>query len=106
MPVGISPEGGTCGGVGTVSRPRGPLSPFELGGGATISVTCVMDGRCHSVPDEELAIGIAHRGGQYAAVCGHVITPAPMVAPDGDLCPGCAERDASHRSRRGHRFRL
>jgi hypothetical protein len=86
---------------GTVSRPRGQPASSELGGDATIAVTCVVDGRCHSVPDEELAIGIARRGGQYAAVCGHVITPAPMVAPDGELCPACAERDASHRSRRG-----
>jgi hypothetical protein len=106
MPVGGRPEGWTCGGVGTVSRPRGQSGPSGLGGGSTISVTCVMDGRCHSVPDEEIAIGIAHRGGQYSAVCGHVVTPAPMVAPDGELCPVCAERDASHRSRRGFRFRL
>jgi hypothetical protein len=88
-----------------VNRPRGQSGPSGLGGGSTISVTCVMDGRCHSVPDEELAIGIAHRGGQYSAVCGHIVTPAPMVAPDGELCPVCAERDASHRSRRGARFR-
>jgi hypothetical protein len=88
-----------------VSRPRGQLGPSGAGAGSTISVTCVLDGRCHSVPDEELAIGIARRGGHYAAVCGHVVTPAPMVAPDGELCPMCAERDASHRSRRGIRFR-
>ncbi|MHA6619786.1 hypothetical protein [Pseudonocardia sp. DLS-67] len=89
-----------------MSRPRGQSGPTELvGNGSTISVTCVMDGRCHSVPDEELAIGIARRGGQYSAVCGHVVTPAPMVAPDGDLCPACAERDSSYRRRRGFRFR-
>jgi hypothetical protein len=87
-----------------VSRPREQPASSELGGDATISVTCVVDGRCHSVPDEELAIGMARRGGQYAAVCGHVVTPAPMVAPDGELCPACAERDASHRSRRGLPF--
>ncbi|GAA0898814.1 hypothetical protein GCM10009559_62060 [Pseudonocardia zijingensis] len=106
MSVGQPPEGWTCGGVGTVSRPRGQTRPLGIADSATISVTCVMDGRCHSVPDEELAIGIAHRGGQYSAVCGHVVTPAPMVAPDGDLCPHCAERDSSHRSRRGFRLRL
>jgi hypothetical protein len=105
MPVGGRPEGWTCGGVGTVSRPRGQSGPSGLGASTTISVTCVMDGRCHSVPDEELAIGIAQRGGQYFAVCGHVVTPAPMVAPDGEMCPACAERDASHRRRRGFRFR-
>lgn len=89
-----------------MSRPRGQPGAPVPAGDSTISVTCVLDGRCHSVPDEELAIGIARRGGQYAAVCGHVVTPAPMVAPDGELCPACADRDASHRSRRGLRFRL
>lgn len=89
-----------------MSRPRGHSEPSDGGGSSTISVTCVLDGRCHSVPDEELAIGIAYRGGQYSAVCGHVVTPAPMVAPDGELCPACAERDASHRRRRGFRFRF
>lgn len=88
-----------------MSGPRVQLEASELRGGSTISVTCVVDGRCHSVPDEELAIGIARRGGQYFAVCGHVVTPAPMVAPDGEPCPGCAERDAAHRSRRALRFR-
>lgn len=88
---------------GIVSRPRGQAS-FDLGAGSTVSVTCVSDGRCHAVPDAELAIGVTHRGGYYAAVCGHVVTPAPMVAPDGELCPACAERDASHRRRRGPRF--
>jgi hypothetical protein len=102
---GQPPKGWTCGGVGTVSRPRGQSEASELGEGSTISVTCVLDGRCHSVPDEELAIGIAYRGGQYSAVCGHVVMPAPMVAPDGELCPVCSERDASHRRRRGFRFR-
>jgi hypothetical protein len=91
---------------GTVSRPRWqPVAP-ELGGSSTVSVTCVSDGRCHSVLDAELAIGALHRSGYCAAVCGHVITPAPMVAPDGELCPVCAERDASHRRRRVSRYRL
>jgi hypothetical protein len=104
-PEGSRPMGGPVTEWGAVSRPRGQSGPTELGGSATISVTCVLDGRCHSVPDEELTIGITHRGGHYSAVCGHVITPAPMVAPDGDLCRACAERDTSHRRRRGFRFR-
>jgi hypothetical protein len=87
-----------------VNGPWGQAGSFDLGASPTISITCVMDGRCHSIPDEELAIGIARRGGQYSAVCGHVVTPAPMVAPDGELCPACAEHDSSHRRRRGVRF--
>jgi hypothetical protein len=27
-----------------------------------------------------------------------------MVAPDGELCPGCAERDTTHRRRRHHNY--
>jgi hypothetical protein len=78
----------------------------ELGAPSTISVTCVSDGRSHAVLDAELAVGSLQRSGHYSAVCGHVITPAPMVAPDGELCPTCAERDASHRRRRFARYRL
>lgn len=88
-----------------MSRPRWqPASP-DLDGAATVSVTCVADGRSHAVPDGELAIGASRRGGQYAAVCGHVVIPAPMVAPDGELCRACAEHDVRHRHRRGFRFR-
>ena len=94
----------TCSGVGTVSRPHWQPVPSELGADPTVSVTCVSDGRSHAVPDAELAIGATRRGGYYAAVCGHVVTPAPMVAPDGELCRACAERDANHRRRRGFRF--
>ena len=69
-----------------------------------MSVTCVADGRSHSVPDAELAVGATQRRGRYAAICGHVVVPAPMVAPDGELCRACAERDASHLRRRGFRY--
>jgi hypothetical protein len=86
-----------------VNRPRERTAPSELWGGCTVSVTCVADGRSHAVPDAELAIGATQRSGHYSAVCGHVVTPAPMVAPDGELCRACAERDAAHRRRRSAR---
>jgi len=88
-----------------VSRPRRQSASPDPGGSSTVSVTCVADGRCHAVPDAELVIGATERSGHYAAICGHLITPAPMVAPDGEMCPACAERDAGHRRRRGLRRR-
>ncbi|WP_143517128.1 hypothetical protein [Pseudonocardia sp. MH-G8] len=90
-----------------MSRPRERPASSQLGDACTISVTCVADGRSHAVPDGELAMAATQRGGYYSAVCGHLVTPAPMVAPDGELCRACAERDAAHRRRRsarGYRF--
>jgi hypothetical protein len=73
---------------------------------ATLSVTCMSDGRAHAVRDSEIAQGTTHRSGYYSAVCGHVVTPASMVAPDGELCRVCAERDAGHGRRRRERYRF
>jgi hypothetical protein len=56
-----------------------------------VSVTCIADGRTHVVPDTELARGASQRNGHYVAVCGHVVAAAPMVVPDGEACPLCAE---------------
>ena len=97
-------QAGTVCGVGTVSRlqwapPGGPARAS-----ATISITCIADGRAHAVRDTELAMGNSHHSGYYSAVCGHVVTAAPMVAPDGELCPVCAERDASHNRRQRERY--
>jgi hypothetical protein len=72
---------------------------------ATVSVTCIADGRAHAVRDTEIASSTSYQSGYYSAVCGHVVTPASMVAPDGELCRGCAERDASHGRRRRERHR-
>ena len=33
----------------------------------------------------------ANHGGNYIAVCGHVVTAASLVEPDGKRCPLCAE---------------
>jgi hypothetical protein len=68
-----------------------------------MSMTCISDGRAHAVRDTEIASGMAYSG-HFAAVCGHIVTPASMVAPDGELCPGCAERDTTHRRRRHHNY--
>jgi hypothetical protein len=63
---------------------------------ATVSVTCIADGRAHAVRDTEIASSTSYQSGYYSAVCGHTVTPASMVAPDGELCRVCAERDTSH----------
>lgn len=57
----------------------------------TISITCLTDGLAHDVPDAQLAAPAADRAGCYIAVCGHVVTAASMVEPDGKRCPLCAE---------------
>jgi hypothetical protein len=56
----------------------------------TVSVTCLNDGRAHDVPDVELVAG-GSRSGYYRAVCGHLVSAASMVEPDGEPCRHCAE---------------
>jgi hypothetical protein len=63
---------------------RGPLD--------TVAVTCVTDGRSHAVREVLLAAPPAHLGGRHQAVCGHLVTPASLVAPDGKPCRLCAAR--------------
>ncbi len=65
-----------------------------------IAVTCLDDGHTHAVADVELTNGAA-RSGRYPAVCGHVVTAAPMVAPEGSPCPDC--RAAASAPARGPR---
>lgn len=74
---------------------------------STVSVTCLSDGRAHAVLDAELA-GPAACSGYYKAVCGHLVTPAPMVEPEGDPCRQCsdagpAQQRPPHRGR-AHRL--
>lgn len=56
----------------------------------TITITCAVDGRAHDVPDVEIAGPQADGRGRYVAVCGHVVTAASMIEPDGAPCPLCA----------------
>jgi hypothetical protein len=72
---------------------------------ATVSVTCIADGRAHAVRDTEIGSSTCYRSGYYSAVCGQLVTPASMVAPDGEICRECAERDTSHERRRRERHR-
>jgi hypothetical protein len=70
----------------------------------TISITCLNDGMAHDVPDAQLAAPAADRAGCYIAVCGHVVTAASMVEPDGKRCPLCAEVFGMSRPQRRRRW--
>lgn len=53
----------------------------------TTLITCSLDGQAHNVTDESVAAG--REAGGYEALCGHLIVPAPMIAPIGQSCPDC-----------------
>ena len=55
----------------------------------TVTITCAVDGHAHDVPDVQIAGPQADRG-RYVAVCGHVVTAASMIEPEGAPCPLCA----------------
>jgi hypothetical protein len=46
----------------------------------TIPITCCLDGQAHDVTDENVAAG--RHTGEYRALCGYVVLPAAMAAPD------------------------
>jgi len=70
----------------------------------TISITCLNDGMAHDVSDGQLAAAANDRAGSYIAVCGHVVTAASMVEPDGKRCPLCAEVYGLSRPQRRRRW--
>jgi hypothetical protein len=70
----------------------------------TISITCLGDGLAHDVPDAQLAAAANDRAGCYIAVCGHSVTAASMVEPDGKKCPLCAEVHGLSRPPRRRRW--
>ena len=57
---------------------------------ATVTITCVRDGHAHAVPDVQIAGPQADGRGRYVALCGHVVTAAPMIDPEGAPCPLCS----------------
>ncbi|MHA6616626.1 hypothetical protein [Pseudonocardia sp. DLS-67] len=81
----------------TVTDEPGYRSAESLSHGpaATVTVTCCRDDRSHRVLDVELAAACSQPRGLVRAICGHVIAPASLVAPDGPPCLLCtAIRDA------------
>jgi hypothetical protein len=71
-------------------RKQGRPGSSRRGDLTTIAITCITDGHAHDVPDVQIAGPQADRRGRYVAVCGHVVTAAPMVEPEGAPCPLCA----------------
>jgi hypothetical protein len=71
-------------------RKQGRSNSSRRGGVTTVTITCIVDGRAHEVPDVQIAGPQADRRGRYVAVCGHVVTAASMIEPEGAPCPLCA----------------
>jgi hypothetical protein len=82
------------------ARSSVPIRPAST----TIRITCLNDGLAHDVPDAQLAAAANDRAGCYIAVCGHVVSAASMVEPDGKHCPLCAEVFGLNRPPRRRRF--
>jgi hypothetical protein len=55
----------------------------------TTPVTCTQDGIAHEITDEVMAAAMADQT-PFEAVCGHIVLPAPLVAPNGRPCRRCA----------------
>ena len=93
-------------GRGRSGPSRSPATPSEGGApGMHVAVTCLDDGCTHAVADVELT-NVAARSGRYRAVCRHLVTAAPMVAPEGAPCAACqsaatAPAGARHRAHGG-----
>lgn len=89
-----------------MTRSRTGRLGYDESAPTTVSVTCILDDRAHQVLDTELAAGLAVPTGRYRALCGHTVSAAPMVTPDGQPCPSCAElREHPSRRRRSRLLR-
>jgi hypothetical protein len=71
-------------------RKQGRSNSSRGGGVTTVTITCIVDGRAHQVPDVQIAGPQSDRRGRYVAVCGHVVTATSMIEPEGAPCPLCA----------------
>lgn len=58
-----------------------------------LTLTSVIDNRAHKVIASELCAPQATHTGRYAALCGHLVSPAPLVEADGAPCGRCTELD-------------
>ncbi|MBC3190103.1 hypothetical protein H7X46_03380 [Pseudonocardia sp. C8] len=58
-----------------------------------LTLTSVIDSRAHKVTDSELCAPHAMRNGRYAALCGHLVSPAPLIEADGAPCARCVQLD-------------
>jgi hypothetical protein len=70
-------------------------------------LTSVIDNRAHKVIGSELCAPHATHTGRFEALCGHLVSPAPLIEADGAPCDRCTELDPTpatarprHRRRR------
>lgn len=50
------------------------------------------DGLDHAVRDDAMVAGIDEGHGRYQAVCGALVSAAPMIEPPGRRCRRCSEQ--------------
>jgi hypothetical protein len=89
---------------GQLFDPCSPRSSAARAASTTISITCLNDGLAHDVSDAQLAAAATGGSGSYIAVCGHVVTAASLVEPDGKRCPLCDEVHGLSRPQRRRRW--
>jgi hypothetical protein len=70
--------------------------------GSTVAVVCAMDSLTHDVFDKDLATVTS---GRYRALCGEMITAAPMSQPEGRQCEACTAARTPAPPRRSSRLR-
>ena len=76
-----------------------------------LTLTSVIDNRAHKVTGSELCASHSTRTGRFAALCGHLVSPAPLVEAEGTPCTRCVQLDPTptavpaHRRRRGWALR-
>jgi len=73
---------------------RSPRTPPADDAHLHVAVMCADDGRTHTVRDVELSSDSA-TSGRYRALCGHIVTAAPMVAPNGAPCADCRAAEST-----------
>jgi hypothetical protein len=88
---------------GQLFDPCDPRTAAARAASTTISMTCLNDGLAHDVSDAQLAAANGSSG-NYIAVCGHVVTAASLVEPDGKRCPLCDEVHGLNRPQRRRRW--
>lgn len=81
-----------------------PASHASMSRTSTIPLTCVQDGCCHLVGDDQMAAGRRARTGRFLALCGYTVTAAPMVYPAGRPCAECAAQPAPSSGDRARRL--
>jgi len=65
-----------------------------------ITCTCILDGHCHLVAPDAMAAALTAAQRHVPALCGRLVVPAALGAPDGRACPACAATAGPSRAER------